>query len=105
MNAQLSIFDISARKHKGNANSKAANAFIAPLKESLRGRVLELITAAGVDGLTCEEIAEELGMQVHSISGRCSELKAFDLVCTAPFTRTTRSGRNAAVLICKGETK
>ncbi|MEA1849245.1 hypothetical protein U9K52_10000 [Chryseobacterium sp. MHB01] len=57
---------------RNNANSRQAFQNIAGTIESMRVKVLDKI-----DGLKCTaEIAEELGVPIHTISGRFSELKA-----------------------------
>lgn len=67
--------DICSKKHKGNANSKAANKTASKAKLFLRQEVYELIFWS-TNGLSCEELALMLSRPVHSISGRISELKA-----------------------------
>jgi hypothetical protein len=73
---QLAIpFDISARKHKGNPNSKAANLVVRPHKSSMRERIRIFVAACDFRGATVKEIAEAFGKQLHQISGRISEGK------------------------------
>ena len=69
---QLGIFDITARKHKGNAASKAANPKAQAKKES-HEKILELLRMNG--RLTAKEISILLGKPFNAISGRFSELK------------------------------
>lgn len=69
------LFDVTARKHGGNAESKAANEVAARAKAAARAAIFNLIYAAGADGLTCREAAEKLGKGMNAISGRFSELK------------------------------
>ena len=65
--------DICARRHRGNENSKAANASIRNRAER-QLQILRVIRSQ--NGATVKEIARELGTQAHCISGRISELKA-----------------------------
>jgi len=74
---QVSIFDITYRKHKGNASSKAAN----PRQSSkalVQGQILELLQVN--KRLTGKEIALMLGKPFNAISGRFSELKALSKI-------------------------
>lgn len=89
MNMQPSLFDwpakaaraagkdITANKHKGNAQSKAAYERIAEGLSDARAEVLCVIGRAGSQGMTCKEAAAELGVGMNVISGRFSELKAW----------------------------
>ncbi len=63
--------DITARKHKGNAESIAANPSELRKRES-HERILTLLRESN---LTSKEIAARLGVEIHTISGRLSELK------------------------------
>ena len=67
--------DICKGRHGGNANSRAANARLAPNKAKQRERVLAAIVAAGEKGITCKELAEKWGVGMNTISGRFSKLK------------------------------
>ena len=72
MTTQAELFDICRTKHRGNAQSNAAN----PAKFSKqrdRSLVYELIRDSA--GITSKEIAEVLGRPLHTFSGRISELK------------------------------
>lgn len=68
--------DICGNRCRHNANSRAANARIAPMKKEQRERVLVAVAAAGSAGITCKELAEQWGVGMNHISGRFSELKA-----------------------------
>lgn len=77
---QMSIFDITANKHKGNARSKEARA-----RTNITGRrkqVYEFIVSQGEKGATSHEISQALNLPMHTISGRLSELKALQKVVT-----------------------
>lgn len=64
--------DICSNKHKQNAQSKEANKRVH--KEIGRLRVLAIIREQGQ--ATSKQIANIMGVQLHHISGRISELKA-----------------------------
>lgn len=91
--------DITANRHGGNKQSVAANERIKPFKSNLRSQVYACILEAGVPGCTLEEIADSLNKQVHSVSGRVTELKAQKLIRESGRTRKTRSGCEASVLV------
>jgi predicted transcriptional regulator len=90
--------DICARKHGGNAMSREANRKAAPSKAESRQRVLEVLAR---DGMTCKEIAAKLGVPMHKVSGRLSELEADGLIKT--FGR--RDGGGVRWLTGKGREK
>jgi hypothetical protein len=76
MSVQPSLpFDVCARKHGGNAESRAANRRIHEHKESLRNDVLNMYIRVGFPGLTCQEVALLLDKKMHSISARLRELE------------------------------
>jgi len=66
--------DISSRKHGGSLESKDAFTLV---RGSINGMHEEVLAAIDKFGpLTSKELAQILGRPVHSVSGRCSELKA-----------------------------
>jgi DNA-binding CsgD family transcriptional regulator len=67
-------FDVTGRKNKRNKNSVSANKKIIPAKKSLRQQIFEYI-GWSKDGLTYEEICDQLGLRPQTVSGRISELK------------------------------
>jgi hypothetical protein len=73
---QLPTQDISARRHGGDENSRAAHDRM--LKQgrlaAQQGRVLEAIRQAGQRGLTCMELAKLWSVGMNQISGRFTEL-------------------------------
>jgi DNA-binding MarR family transcriptional regulator len=75
-----SLFDICERQHGGNAESAAAFRKTAPTLRERQVTVLEMIRAAGGTGLSAKEIAARLGVGLHTLSPRCSELKALGLI-------------------------
>ena len=91
--------DICENKHGGNAQSAAAHQSILHCKENSREQIWQLIKARGSAGATLHEIAAELGVHPHQISGRISELKSKGRLRDSGLRRTTPSGRKAAVLI------
>lgn len=68
---QPTLFDVCARKHKGNAESAAANRRVN--KQRDREKVFAACSLRG--GTTCRELATLLGVGMNQISGRFSELK------------------------------
>lgn len=68
-------FDVCKTKHRGNLRSQEAHEKVKKIKISLRDLVLNFISLQGEHGATCEEISKSLERPMHSISGRCSELK------------------------------
>lgn len=69
-------FDVCARKHGGNEESRRAN--LRASKAESRQEVYEALLTHG--DMTCKEIAAKLGKPMHKISGRLSELKALGSV-------------------------
>lgn len=67
------LFDVCANRHRGNAESRAAN----PTREA-KAQSHELILAElRLRGpMTSVELAAAMGTRVNCISGRLSELKA-----------------------------
>lgn len=65
--------DITARKHKGNSASVAANP-TAEAKRAMHRTIYAFVSFRGKSYL--KEIARELGKQPHAISGRISEMLA-----------------------------
>lgn len=93
---QLSIFDICERKHHGNARSVEARA-----RTNVTGRrkqVYDFIVRCKETGATSHEISQALGIPLHAISGRISELKLIGRVIVvgerngADILRATYSG-------------
>ena len=70
--------DICARKHRGNAQSVAANETAKPTKARQRERVLQACKMFG--GVTCRELADLWRVGMNQISGRFSELKREGLI-------------------------
>jgi hypothetical protein len=90
------LFDITARRHKGNEQSTAAFHVIKDKISASRERILNQIRQRE-DGLTCDELAVMFSATPNEISGRCSELKRDGKIYKSG-TRKTRSGCSAAIL-------
>ena len=67
--------DICERRHRGNAESIAAN--LRADKQKGRTAVLSVLISHPA---TAKEIAAQLGVGINVISGRCSEIKMLGLV-------------------------
>ncbi len=89
------VVDICANHHRGNAESNSAFQSIKNRLTEREEHVLDVIRAH--DGVTAEQIADQMGVSVNQISGRCSALK-FKGKVKMIGTRLTRSGCKAAVL-------
>jgi hypothetical protein len=76
--------DITARRHKGSATSKAAFERGHSHHANDEARVLDIITEATRSrtryGVTSKEIAAQMGKPLNAISGRISSLKAQDKI-------------------------
>lgn len=69
---QMTLEDICENRHRGNAESEAAN----PTPESKQIQRFEVWSIIARDkGVTSKEIADEMGRPLNCISGRISELK------------------------------
>jgi DNA-binding CsgD family transcriptional regulator len=94
------LFDITERRHKGNEQSTEAFHVI---KDNLTDRerrvlsIIKLYSRPTSQGITAEEIADQMGVTVNTISGRCSSLKLKGKIYKSG-TRKTRSGCSAAIL-------
>jgi hypothetical protein len=86
-NAQPGLFDVCARRHGGNANSRAANLRVHPYKIGMRERIRVWVGGCGFAGTTLKEIAAQFGTEVHKISGRISELKRDEQIFDSGRTR------------------
>lgn len=92
--------DICAGRHGGAPASVDAFEAVKPSRPEHRTAVLDLVIAAGLRGITSKEIAARLGLALHKVSGRCSELKALGLVRVACKPDGTEYRRDrAAVLV------
>ena len=92
-------FDITARKHGGNPESKAAN----PMKEDkqqVRAEIMAYIRSKGIYGATADQVAEHFNCSPNHVAPRISELKMLGKLKPLG-RRKTRSGCTAAVLVEK----
>jgi len=79
--------DVCRARHRGHAQSEAANSRVHPYKRHMRDRILELLESAGLRGMTLHELARAVQKQPHQISGRITELKSDKAVREAGYTR------------------
>jgi hypothetical protein len=84
---QPSLFDVCARRHGGNANSRAANLRVHPHKVGMRERIRVFVGGCGFQGATGKEIAHFMGKEFHQISGRLAELKRDEQIFDSGRTR------------------
>lgn len=94
--AALPLWDVCARRHGGNVESRAAR--IACRVSEQRDKVLAAVEAAGAQGVTCHELAAAWGVTPNTISGRFSELKATGHIRKAG-TRKNAAGQRCGVLV------
>lgn len=66
--------DITRNRHHRNPQSEAANRRVHPTKTSVELTIYNLLAASA--GLTSKEIGAKLGKEIHTFSGRISQLKA-----------------------------
>lgn len=91
MATQLSIdFDITARKHHGNAASRAAHESVKQHKADTSAEIISLLQRGPMTG---KEIAHAMGRELHCISGRLSEL-----IAAKKIERTGERREGSAVL-------
>lgn len=91
--------DICRRRHRGNAQSDAANQRVAPHKERLCDRVEDAFLARGAQGYTTSELAAALHLGYTTASARVSELKRAGALVATEHRRETGSGCSAAVVV------
>lgn len=99
--------DPCERKHKGNAQSRAAWDRVAVSADDRKGEICRWLEARGELGGTCDEFAAEIGVEVNTVSGRFSDLKRRFFIKAKlddgkPVTRATRTGSMAAVYVLNG---
>lgn len=93
MTQNLLNFDVCANRHRGAAESVAANPS-QQSKQLARKRILEALSAS--NGLICQALENQLGMAHESCSARCSELlRAGEIEIVGH--ALTRSGKKARV--------
>lgn len=89
-------FDICQNKHGGNVHSIAAHKSRIIQNKADRQKIFEYLSDH-LDGATCDELEEALGLKHQTCSARCAALKARGLI-REDGGRMTRSGRRAAIL-------
>ena len=90
--------DICENKHKGDENSLNSFENCKKSFQAVRDKILKYLDSRASDGATSEEISRAIGLPLHSISGRCSELKARKKISVIG-KKPNRSGRPASILI------
>ena len=75
---QTDLFDPTANRHSGNAESRAANVKNREIRSQQKTYVLEACRRFG--GVTCRELAKDMKTGMNAISGRFSELKRAGLI-------------------------
>lgn len=93
MQLQLT-YDPSARKHKGHLASMDAHGRAVFGKRRTYARILRHFRKAGPLGLTAKKLEELLCRQIHTFSGRLSELKMIGFL-----RETTRREDGCTVLV------
>jgi DNA-binding transcriptional ArsR family regulator len=88
--------DVCRNRHRGNAESEAAN--LVTNKARSRAQIIGLLKERE---MTADEISEKLGISVNRLSGRLSELKRDGIVVDTGERRPTRTGSPAAVVRLK----
>lgn len=76
----MPLLDICEGKHQGNTQSRDAFRRLADALPAARLRVMEYIAAQEEQGATAQECANALGVAIHKVSGRFSELKRDGLI-------------------------
>ena len=95
--------DICIHRHKGNAESVAANERVSPFKDRDRERIYRwFLEKAGAQGATSKEVTRCLGIPYTTVSGRLSELKAAKWLCE---TGQRRDGAAVLVAVTEEERK
>ena len=75
MSTQITLdFDICSRRHRNNPQSVAAHSRIVGTKQATYAKIEEYVAKHGPS--TGKEIAEGLGKQFNTVSGRYAEMKA-----------------------------
>ena len=89
--------------HSNDSTSRDAAVAIQPHVTRLAARVLNLITAQGKEGLTCDEIEDWGNLSHQCASARVRELAMKGRIKDSGQKRKTRSQRFAIVWVAIGE--
>jgi len=95
----MSVLYPDASGHRGMETSVAAAVALSPSLGRLQHMVLDVIRAAGMRGLTADELAASLGMSCWSIQPRISELKREGLIRDSHQRRLNVTGKEAIVWV------
>ena len=100
---QPSLFDVPVlpTRDEGKQSKVETYAATLPNHRSQRGIVLARIASAGRNGITRDQLVEELRLPLGSVCGRVRELKDANLVIDTRERRQTSNGATAAVLVCR----
>ncbi len=90
---------ISGATPETRATSTEAAQSIVETKDTQRQRVYEAIRDSGRNGMTDDQMQEDLGIEGNSQRPRRRELQALGRIKVADFRRLTRSGRTAVVWV------
>jgi AraC-like DNA-binding protein len=101
MNQQTLPYDITANRHGGNAESRAANAGIHGSKKLVRDQVMAYAMRQSWHGITADQVAEAFGCSPNHVAPRISELGAMGRLLPTDQRRKTRAGCTARVLIAR----
>jgi AraC-like DNA-binding protein len=94
-------FDITANRHGGNAESRAANARAHGSKQVVRDQIMAFAMRQSWQGITADEVAEAFNCSPNHVAPRISELRASGLLLPSDQRRKTRAGCTARVLIAR----
>lgn len=83
----------------GPQTGREAAAKAALTSAEVRAQALDLITKAGADGLTADEVAEKLGLDELSVRPRISEMKKKKLIGPNGERRKSSMDSTAAVMV------
>jgi len=93
--------------HNGTPTSRAAAESMRPHAAIIRERIVQFIAGRGLEGATCDEVEQALGLSHQCASARLNELHAprqgKPLAFDSGRTRPTRSGRKAVVWVVDTE--
>ncbi len=90
---------ISGATPETRATSTEAAERIVETKDTQRQRVYEAIRDSGRNGMTDDQIQEDLGIEGNSQRPRRRELQALGRIQLSTLRRLTRSGRTAVVWV------
>lgn len=89
--------DITANRHKGNAQSVSAFEKLKPTAAEKREQVFQFVKSMGTEGATTDQIAYISGLPANEVSPRMSDLKKEGRIVPTGYIRKTRRGQKAEV--------